>query len=99
MHVDYELLIDELPQECINACSASGSVDHAVDQWRRHLEFTVDRKNAVKCLQGYGAWDADELAMMTDTEVAERILWIACCNFSDHLVGGQDQGLDVFVLE
>lgn len=83
IHVDYDLDISEVPAECIRDCSSSGDVSDAVSYWREELDFSVNRENAIACLSGYGAWEDDELAAMTDDDIAERILWIACCNFSE----------------
>lgn len=95
MHVDHILYLDELPADCIHACSRSGACDDAVAFWRKHLDFTVDRERAVETLVGYGAWDRAELAAASDERLAERILWLACCDFnewdgSDDSVAGSD---------
>jgi len=42
-----ELLICDLPRDCIMECSRPGPADEAVAFWRRELEFTVDRGKAV----------------------------------------------------
>ena len=100
IHVSYELTNDQLPLECIKDCSGPGPVDEAVAYWRRKLKFTVDRENALRCLQGYGAWQREELADTDDETLAERILCLACCYFDEW--DGTDESLygsDVFVLE
>lgn len=83
MHIDREMVITDLPEECIKECSASGPVDDAVDFWITELDFTVDRENAVEYLSGYGAWSTKELKALSDREVAEKILWLACSDFSE----------------
>lgn len=99
LHVDYELYATDLPQDCIEECSASGPVDGAVSYWRERLGFTVDRERAIACLRGYGAWDDSELAADSDETLAERILWLACGNFRDYQVSPETGGADVFVLQ
>jgi hypothetical protein len=109
LHVSYDLDISQLPQECIDDCSAQGSVDEAVAYWRDKLSFTVDRDRTVSCLKGYGAWEDEELAASTDEELADRVLWLACGNFSEQQSWESDNpdkdpcdsdyGSSVFVLE
>lgn len=95
-HIDYDLSIDDLPQECIDDCSAQGSVDDAVEYWVGKLNFSVNPERARRCLKGYGAWDAEELAD-NDANV-RRILWLACGNFKEWQTA-PDSGSDIFVLE
>jgi hypothetical protein len=97
MFVDYLLSIEELPQECIDDCSASGAVDDALDFWVKKLDFTVNQENARKCLKGYGAWDSDELQDVNAN--CCRVLWLACGTFHDYQIGGEDAGSDIYVLE
>jgi len=94
MHVDHVLYITDLPRECIADCSASGSVDDAVAHWLRELSFTVDRERAIRCLQGYGAWD--DLATDTDEQLAARVLWLACGDFSEFITYAESAGVDPF---
>ncbi len=98
MLITYEFLISDIPQECIEDCSGPGSVDAAVNYWRKELNFQVDRKNALNCLDGYGAWD--DLDTWDDNRLAETVLWLACGDFSAW-DGTEDSacGSDLFVLE
>ena len=99
LHIDSTLSIDQLPAECISDCSTPGQdAAPAVDHWRRTLGFTVDRARAIACLKGYGAWE--DLPDQTDEDLAEKILWIACCNFREW-DGTIDptSGSDIFCLE
>lgn len=73
----------KFPPDCVAACSASGSVDDAVEYWRSELNFEVPRELAIDYLGEFGAWDGEELGAMTDEELAEKILWIACCDISE----------------
>lgn len=101
LHVDYILDIDDVPEECIEDCSGSGDVSEAVEYWRKKLNFTVDREKAIRCLTGYGSWEPEELAEDDDDKLADRILWLACCNFSewDGKEGDSNSGACQFVLE
>lgn len=91
LHVDYVLYPEDLPFECIADCSSVGDVSEAVEYWRRHLGFSVDRSRAIDCLCGYGSWERGDLEAMSDEDLAEKILWMACCDFRE--------GSDLFVLE
>ena len=66
-------------------CSASGSVDMAVQRWVKELGFDKNfpRSQAISYLRGFGAWEAEELERMSDTELAQWILWIFCGNIAD----------------
>ena len=100
MHIEYELAITDLPAECVADCSASGPVDESVAYWREKLAFTVDRTAATRCLKGYGAWTAEELAACSDQEIADKILWLACGNFSEwDGTPASPCGSDVFTLD
>lgn len=81
MHVSDYLNIDDLPAACIEDCSGAGPVDDAVSYWVDKLSLTVDRRAGARCLEynGYG----DAIADMSDEDVAERILWLACGNFAE----------------
>lgn len=99
VHVNSHLLIDQLPAECISDCTRPGqSADAAVQHWRELLDFTVNRDLAIACLSSYGAWD--NLDQEPDTDIAERILWLACCSFAEW-DGTEDSpcGSDIFTLE
>ena len=101
IHVKYGDCLDDaqLPAECIADCSASGSVDDAVDYWQRKLDFTVDRKSAEKYLRQTGGWDAAELAAEDDVTLARRVLWIACCDLREERASGQSEGEPLFCME
>ena len=109
LHVSYSLDIEELPRECIQDCSSSGDVSEVVTDWRKKLGFTVDRDKAIQCLEGYGAWEREEMEKETNETIAERILWLASGNFREFLVWKERNpektdenagcGSTVFVLE
>jgi len=92
-----ELLISELPQDCIDACSAPGPVDAAVNHWREELDFQVDRELAIECLLKSGAWEREELVALADSELADKVLWLACCDFSEFQTNPK-YGCDFFTL-
>lgn len=109
MHIDKYICMEDLPEECIRDCAASGDVTEAVKAWAEELDFTVDRERAIQTLQGYGAWSLGELNDAPDDILAERILWLACGDFSEFMVWQErnpdadpadaDYGSNVFVLE
>ena len=84
MHVKDTLYIEDLPQECIDDCSGPGPADEAVTFWRKKLNFTVDHKKAVRYIKESGAWSKEELDHMSNDEIAEIILWLACGVFSEY---------------
>lgn len=92
MHVEHMLSLSDLPRDCIETCSAPGPADEAVDYWHDELGFTVDRKRAERCLQGYGAWD--DLDAASDETLAKRVLWLACGDFSEFITYAEREGFD-----
>lgn len=68
----------DLPPECIEDCSASGPVDHAVDDWLDRLQFDGPSWLIRRHLRGYGAWSARELCDHQANR--RRLLWIWACN-------------------
>lgn len=96
MFVKDSISISDLPRECIDECSASGDVTETVAYWQSKLELQVEREPAVRCLKGYGAWDEDELWNADDDTLAQRILWLACGDFSDFIVHAEEEGIDPF---
>lgn len=113
MHVETMLELTDLPRECIEDCSGSGDATEAVYHWVDTLGLTVDGNRAVKCLLGYGAWEAEELLDMDNRELAAKVLFLACGDFSEYLTAVEDGeytigdfgeyqtncGSDIFVLE
>jgi hypothetical protein len=75
----------QFPAECILACSASGSVDHAVAYWRDKLGFVAAlepvRHLVERYLKEFGAWD--DLATADIEVLADRILWTACGDIAE----------------
>ena len=86
MHVKNYLYLEDLPLECIESIgNATGSVDNLVDRWRQELNFTVDPKNAKAFMSSFGDWDDDELEAKTPEDLANFVLWEACCSFQEQL--------------
>jgi len=101
IHVDRELMIEQIPTECIEDCSRGGvDAAPAVQHWRQTLGFTVDRERAIECLTGYGAWARVDLEATSDEDLADKILWLACGSFQEW-DGTEDSpcGSDIFYLE
>jgi len=73
------------PAECIMDCSASGSVDFAVENWRSILKFSQAlepvRSLAERYLKEFGAWD--DLATVDIATLADRVLWTACNDIAE----------------
>jgi len=98
----YGWLQQDLPDECVSDCSAQGTVDDAVEYWTTELEFTVPRKLAIDWLAEFGAWPLKSnkydqgLNDMTDRQLAEKVLWLGCCDqkdgqYEDDREGGHDE--------
>lgn len=86
---EYGRFLGEFPEECVSDCSASGSVDASVAYWLKKLNFEVPREKTIKWLSEFGAWPevTDEydkgLNDMTNTELASKVLWLACCDIKE----------------
>ena len=76
----------QLPGECLIDCSASGSVDDAVDCWRRELLLDLDPDLVRSELREHGAWDDEEL--QDDQANIERLIWIAACDIKESIASG-----------
>lgn len=88
--------IRDLPEQCITDCSASGDVAGAVEHWQRSLPFNVEPEVARECLARTGGWDRDELEGEDPATLAQRVLWLACCDFSEYVKSDGESGTDVF---
>lgn len=71
------------PADCIADCSHSGECSSDIEYWAEELGFEVPRAQAVKWLREFGAWSQEELSEKTDTELAELVLWLACCDLKE----------------
>lgn len=75
---EYGYLTGEIPQECVESCSHAGRCDDDVEYWQSKLEFEVSSEKAVKYLQEFGAWTKKELSELSQTELAQKVLWVIC---------------------
>jgi hypothetical protein len=81
--------VGDLPDDCVADCSASGDVTALVYLWLDRLSFVVPRPKAIAYLKEFGAWPVESdkydkgLNDMTDTELAAKVLWIACGDISE----------------
>jgi hypothetical protein len=90
------LCIRDLPEQCITDCSASGDVTGVVEHWQRSLPFNVEPEAAREYLARTGGWDRDELEGEDPDTLAQRVLWIACGDFSECINSDGECGTDVF---
>jgi len=83
--------IASLPADCVADCSASGSVDEAVDYWIKKLSFDAPPWLLRDHLQGYGAWDT---AQLCDHQAnLQRLLWTWACNCRED----EDDNLQIYL--
>lgn len=79
------LVSGQFPADCIDACSASGSVDEAVEYWvsKLNLSSTLEpvRSRVESYLKEFGAWD--DLQEADIDTLANRVLWVACCDIRE----------------
>ena len=87
----------DLPEDCIADCSASGDVTASVEYWQAALPFNVEPEAARRYLAECGAWDREDLAGEDPVTLAQRVLWLACCEFREH-GENPDECADVFSL-
>ena len=76
-------LLGTLPADCIIDCSHSGPCDEDVKHWRERLEFQLPRDRATAYILEFVAWTAEELAAKSHEELAEVVLWLACCQIRE----------------
>ena len=77
------LNVFDLGELCVAECSSPGPSDVAVRHWREKIGFEVYVEEAVEYLLRYGAWEEDELREGGSEELAERVLWLACCQIAE----------------
>ena len=63
-----------LPPECIADCSGSGDRTDIVKRWVERLNFDGPVELFKEHLDGYGAWDDEELKAHEENK--SRVLWI-----------------------
>jgi hypothetical protein len=74
--------ISRLPQECIDDCSAQGSVDDAVAYWVKRLNLDAPSWLLREHLKQYGCWDRAQLCNHKDN--LQRLLWIWASDCSEN---------------
>jgi hypothetical protein len=79
----YGYLLGVLPADCIADCAHAGPCDDDVKSWRERLKFAVPRDRATAYIREFGAWTGEELAAKTDEDLAEVVLWLACCQIRE----------------
>ena len=79
-------LIRKIPDECVNDCVVPGhDATAACSRWVEALNFKegLDIPMAKAYLKSLGAWTENEIRALSDTEVAEMILWVVCGDIVD----------------
>jgi hypothetical protein len=67
-----------IPQEAVDDCTGPGPADESVEYWQKKLNFNVPRDLAIRYLREFGAWEQGALKDMSDLDLAQKVLWIAC---------------------
>ena len=83
MFDEYGNFTGEIPQECVNDCTAIGECLPACQHWQEVLNFDCERQKAIDYLIPFGAWDEDELQAKTDKEISQIVLWLACADIKE----------------
>lgn len=74
----------EIPSTCVEDLTAPGPADALARYWRSKLDFEVPRDLATTYLRGFGAWSVEDLAAMSDTDLTETVLWLACGDIKEN---------------
>ena len=72
----------QLPPECIADCSGSGDKTDNVKFWVEELNFDGPVELFKEYLDGFGAWDDEELK--DHEENKQRVLWTWACNCDEN---------------
>lgn len=101
-----QIIIEDLPKECIAECSMSGDVEYFVRRWVKELDFSVDIDLAREKLEDAGMSDVEK---KSDEVVTLLIFHMMCCDFSEQLYWEEnnpgknpedsDSGISVFSLD
>jgi hypothetical protein len=81
---DWILASDEISPELLQDlldCGGSGDASNAVDYVMRVYTVTGDEADCRAMLDGYGAWDADQLA--DHDENLRRLVWLTGCDLHE----------------
>lgn len=80
-----------IPKDTVRQCARSGHNDETVEYWVKRLKFDAPREKAIAYLAEFGAWDRPKLEAMTQKDINEKVLWIACWDIREE---GQWYGLN-----
>ena len=72
----------QLPPECIADCSGPGDRSGNVKRWVERLNFDGPVELFKEYLDGFGAWDDEELK--NHEENKQRVLWTWACNCDEN---------------
>ena len=70
----------QLPPECIADCSGSGDATEAVKFWVKRLEFDGPEDLFKDYLDGFGAWDDEQLKDHNENKLRVLWLWAGYCS-------------------
>lgn len=70
--------LGSIPKQAVEDCCHQGQCDDDVAHWRKELDFEVPRDMAIGYLSRSGISTLEELAEMSEDEIAESVLWLAC---------------------
>ena len=73
----------QLPRQAVIDCHHQGACDDDVNFWQKKLQLNLDREKMIKELKEYGAWSLEELTALDDSELEEKLIWIAAGNIQD----------------
>lgn len=65
---------EDFPEYCIDDCYHPGSCDQDVKAWVKDLKLSANKKDLVKYLKGFGAWEDSELKNHQSNLM--RLLWL-----------------------
>lgn len=71
-----------IPARVVDAVAQSGDNLPAVLAHWEIMQDDLDPDSVKECLEGYGAWSADEL--QNHHANLERLLWVACWDIAEH---------------
>jgi hypothetical protein len=74
----------DIPAECVGSCSHSGDCSGDVSHWVVTLGFSPPRDMAINYLASTGGWTRKGLQGVDDETLAQRVLWVACCEIKEN---------------
>lgn len=67
----------KLPHDCVLDCSGPGPADDAVAYWQPRLNLNLNREKMISELREYGAWEQEELASLSNSDLEQKLIWLA----------------------